>query len=131
MPIDGLDNAPLNPPPQVALYDTPGVTSAVRSREHGARVQGAWQVAQHCGVVLFLVDAARQVRCHTRCRPAGACPKWRPVRLPAPGLPLLWVPLPGAGCIVLYSCGVVLFMVDAARKGRCILNAAPPARGSP
>jgi GTPase Era involved in 16S rRNA processing len=48
-------------PPQVALYDTPGVTSAVRNREHGARVQGAWQVAQHCGVVLFLVDAARQV----------------------------------------------------------------------
>lgn len=80
-----MDHTPLTPPPQVALYDTPGVTSAVRSREHGARVQGAWQVAQHCGVVLFLVDAARQVRCHTRCRPAGAGPGWRPVRLPRTG----------------------------------------------
>ena len=63
-----------NPPPQVALYDTPGVTSAVRNREHGARVQGAWQVAQHCGVVLFLVDAARQVRLNAKCQPAGAGP---------------------------------------------------------
>ena len=53
--------------PQVALYDTPGVTSAVRNREHGARVQGAWQVAQHCGVVLFMVDAARQVGGPLRC----------------------------------------------------------------
>lgn len=29
---------------QIALYDTPGVTSAVRSRDHNTRVQGAWQV---------------------------------------------------------------------------------------
>lgn len=62
-------------PPQVALYDTPGVTSAVRSREHGARVQGAWQVAQHCGVVLFMVDAARQVTEAFRAWAARSCCK--------------------------------------------------------
>ncbi len=45
----------------MAVYDTPGVISAAKGREQGARVQGAWQVAQHCGAVLFLVDAERQV----------------------------------------------------------------------
>jgi hypothetical protein len=70
-PFESPKPRPLDPPPQVALYDTPGVTSAVRNREHGARVQGAWQVAQHCGVVLFMVDAARQVRLTPSAVPLG------------------------------------------------------------
>ena len=48
---------------QVVLFDTPGVVASrhYKSPQHQARVQSAWRVAQDTDVLLFLVDAHRQL----------------------------------------------------------------------
>lgn len=50
-------------PAQVALYDTPGVVSTrfFRSSAHAHRVRSAWGTAANCDMLLFIVDAHRQV----------------------------------------------------------------------
>ncbi|PRW56927.1 GTPase Era [Chlorella sorokiniana] len=49
---------------QVVLYDTPGVVDKqhYRNPAHQRRVRGAWAVAGDCDLLLFLVDAARELQ---------------------------------------------------------------------
>lgn len=53
-------------PSQVALYDTPGVVSTrfFRGNQHAKRVRSAWGTAADCELLLFIVDAHRQVGRH-------------------------------------------------------------------
>ncbi|BDA47463.1 probable GTPase Era at C-terminar half [Coccomyxa sp. Obi] len=48
---------------QVALYDTPGVVSTrfFRGNQHAKRVRSAWGTAADCELLLFIVDAHRQI----------------------------------------------------------------------
>ncbi|CAL8472100.1 g11642 [Coccomyxa elongata] len=50
-------------PSQVALYDTPGVVSTrfFRGNQHAKRVRSAWGTAADCELLLFIVDAHRQI----------------------------------------------------------------------
>ncbi|EIE23555.1 GTP-binding protein Era [Coccomyxa subellipsoidea C-169] len=50
-------------PAQVALYDTPGVvtTRFLRGNQHAKRVRSAWGTASDCEMLLFIVDAHRQI----------------------------------------------------------------------
>ena len=49
---------------QVVLLDLPGIVGEEHHRNprHGAKVAGAWAAAAQCDVVLFIVDAFRQVK---------------------------------------------------------------------
>jgi GTPase len=49
---------------QVVLHDTPGVVTqrSMHGPRHAARVKSAWTTAWQCDLLLFVVDAARQVR---------------------------------------------------------------------
>eukprot|EP00891_Asterochloris_glomerata_P003404 jgi/Astpho2/3404/e_gw1.00054.126.1_t len=48
---------------QVALYDTPGIVSPRQYRDmgHEANVKSAWSTAGNCDMIMFIVDAHRQV----------------------------------------------------------------------
>lgn len=61
-------------PSQVALYDTPGVVSTrfFRGNQHAKRVRSAWGTASDCEMLLFIVDAHRQVVPPRHCH-AGKC----------------------------------------------------------
>ncbi|KAL4450072.1 hypothetical protein ABPG77_010741 [Micractinium sp. CCAP 211/92] len=49
---------------QVVLYDTPGVVGKehYKNPAHQRRVRGAWTAAGDCDLLLFLVDAARELQ---------------------------------------------------------------------
>ncbi|KAL4452389.1 hypothetical protein ABPG75_008051 [Micractinium tetrahymenae] len=49
---------------QVVLYDTPGVVGKehYKNPAHQRRVRGAWSAAGDCDLLLFLVDAARELQ---------------------------------------------------------------------
>jgi GTP-binding protein Era len=50
-------------PCQVVIYDTAGVVDSrhYRSQRHEGRVRSAWRTAASCDLLIFLVDAHRQV----------------------------------------------------------------------
>lgn len=49
---------------QVVLLDTPGVVGPehYHNAKHETRVKSAWKMAKNCGLLLFIVDAARQLQ---------------------------------------------------------------------
>ncbi len=51
-------------PAQVVLFDTPGVVASANYKTpvHERRVQSAWRVARDADLLLFLVDAQRQLQ---------------------------------------------------------------------